>query len=112
MDLPFMMRGTRTLKIKETDRIFALEQEMKKLGFLINADPLGTWISWNGEKSPEVPRIKTIKTYQDHRMALAFSPAALRFPGLVIEDPGVVNKSYPGFWQDLGSTGFSIEEMD
>ena len=112
MDLPFMMRGTRTLKIKETDRIFALEQEMKKLGFLINADPLGTWISWNGEKSPEVPRIKTIKTYQDHRMALAFSPAALRFPGLVIEDPGVVNKSYPGFWEDLGSTGFSIEEMD
>lgn len=112
LDLPFMMKGTRTLKIKETDRILALQQEIAKLGYRLDAGTVGEWISWNGEKSPDIPRVKQIKTYQDHRMAMAFAPAALCFEGLIIEDPGVVNKSYPGFWKDLETTGFRIGDPD
>ncbi len=109
LDLPFHMTGTSTLKIKETDRILALQAEMGKLGIPIDADPHGRWISWNGTKSKEVPAVKQIKTYQDHRMAMAFSPATLRYPGLIIEDPDVVHKSYPGFWKDLESVGFRTD---
>ena len=112
VDLPFHMSGTRTLKIKETDRIHALQVEIKKLGIVLETDPGGAWISWDGEKTSDVPQIKQIKTYHDHRMAMAFSPAAIKYPGLIIEDPGVVNKSYPGFWKDLESTGFSLKELD
>ncbi len=112
VDLPFYMSGTRTLKIKETDRIHALQVEIKKLGIVLKADPGGAWISWDGEKTSDVPQIKQIKTYHDHRMAMAFSPAAIKHPELIIEDPGVVNKSYPGFWKDLESTGFSLKELD
>ena len=112
IDIPFIMRGTRTLMIKETNRILALREEMQKLGILIESDTNGNWISWEGEKTPEGTGTKQIKTYQDHRMAMAFGPAAIKYPGLVIEDPGVVNKSYPGFWKDLKTAGFSLEELD
>ncbi len=110
VDLPFRMTGCTTLKIKETDRIHALQVEMRKLGIVIKADPGGEWISWDGEKTSGISR--QIKTYQDHRMAMAFSIAAIKHPGLIIEDPGVVNKSYPGFWKDLESTGFRLKELD
>ncbi|MFC2113264.1 3-phosphoshikimate 1-carboxyvinyltransferase [Bacteroidota bacterium] len=109
LDIPFRMTGTTTLKIKETDRINALQTEIRKLGILIETDPNGAWISWDGKKSPNIPGDIQIKTYQDHRMAMAFAPAAVIFPGLVIEDPGVVNKSYPGFWKDLEMVGFDIQ---
>ncbi|MFC2080988.1 3-phosphoshikimate 1-carboxyvinyltransferase [Bacteroidota bacterium] len=112
IDLPFQMKGTRTLKIKETDRINALQVEMRKLGIVISADPGGSWISWEGKKTSEIPQIKQIKTYQDHRMAMAFSPAALKHPGLIIDDPEVVDKSYPGFWKDLESTGFILKKLN
>lgn len=112
LGLPFRMRGTRTLKIKETDRVLALQAEMKKLGIVLNAGQEGESISWDGRKRVEPALPIQIRTYQDHRMAMAFAPAVLRFPGLIIEDPGVVNKSYPGFWEDLRRTGFSLEELD
>jgi len=112
LDIPFRMSGTRTLKIKETDRIHALQVEMRKLGILLDADPGGDWISWDGGKTSDISQIKKIQTYHDHRMAMAFSPAAIKHPGLIIEDPGVVEKSYPGFWKDLESTGFKLKERD
>ncbi len=112
LGLPFHMTGTRTLKIKETDRVFALQAEMRKMGILLEADPGGSWIAWDGEKRTSSAEIKQIKTYQDHRMAMAFSPAAIPFPGLIIEDPDVVRKSYPGFWGDLQSVGFTIEKLE
>ena len=110
--LPFTMRGTRTLRIKETDRILALQNEMKKLGVIIEADPKGEWISWDGETDAVNTAEVQIKTYQDHRMAMAFSPAAMQYPGLIIEDPGVVHKSYPNFWEDLKQVGFNRSELD
>jgi 3-phosphoshikimate 1-carboxyvinyltransferase len=53
-----------------------------------------------------------IETYQDHRMAMAFAPAAIKFPGLIIKDPGVVHKSYPAFWTDLESVGFKLKKLN
>ncbi|MDR1666261.1 MAG: 3-phosphoshikimate 1-carboxyvinyltransferase [Bacteroidales bacterium] len=105
-NIPFRFSGVRTLRVKETDRIAALRNELLKLGFILSA-PHPDIIEWNGEKQPPQKEI-TIATYHDHRMAMAFAPAAMIFPGIRIENPGVVSKSYPNFWKDLATAGFSI----
>ena len=111
LGIPFRMTGTKTLKIKETDRIVALQRELRKLGFILDADPAGSWIAWDGVRS-EPSASPQIDTYQDHSMAMAFAAASIRFPGLVINEPGVVHKSYPGFWKDLESVGFLISRLN
>ncbi len=107
LGVPFHFRGLSTLKIKETDRIEALKAEMQKLGFVIH-DINGCELVWDGERC-EPDYADGIDTYEDHRMALAFAPAALRFPGLRINSPGVVTKSYPSYWDDLRDSGFLIQ---
>ena len=108
MGIPFLFTGLQTLKIKETDRIEALKNEMKKLGYLLY-DSENSILEWNGERcEPEVDPV--IKTYEDHRMAMAFAPAAMKLEHIHIAHPKVVTKSYPRFWDDLKSVGFSIEE--
>lgn len=108
MGIPFMFTGLQTLKIKETDRIEALKNEMKKLGYLLY-DSDDSILEWNGERcEPEADPV--IKTYEDHRMAMAFAPAAIKLDHINIAHPKVVTKSYPRFWDDLKSVGFSIEE--
>lgn len=107
-DIPFTFTGLASLKIKETDRIEALKAEMKKLGYLIKDENNNT-LRWEGERC--TPSLQPIDTYEDHRMALAFAPAACRFPGLRINNPGVVSKSYPHYWDDLRKAGFNIEEV-
>jgi 3-phosphoshikimate 1-carboxyvinyltransferase len=109
-DRPFHFTGTQTLQIKETDRIAALDSELQKLGILISYDPAGRWMSWDGCKKKLDSPGEPIKTYQDHRMAMAFATASLRFPGMYIEDPLVVSKSYPTFWSDLEKVGFEISK--
>jgi 3-phosphoshikimate 1-carboxyvinyltransferase len=107
----FYVSGTQTLQIKETERISALKKELQKLGVNLSFDKKGKWISWDGKKNnPEHTEV-SICTYQDHRMAMAFAPAAIRYPGLIIEDPNVVSKSYPGFWKDLEQVGFKINKV-
>lgn len=108
LDIPFTFTGLASLKIKETDRIEALKAEMKKLGYLIKDENHNT-LRWEGERC--TPSLQPIDTYEDHRMALAFAPAACRFPGLRINNPGVVSKSYPHYWDDLRKAGFNIEEV-
>lgn len=108
LDIPFTFTGLASLKIKETDRIEALKAEMKKLGYLIKDENNNT-LRWEGERC--TPSLQPINTYEDHRMALAFAPAACRFPGLRINNPGVVSKSYPHYWDDLRKAGFNIEEV-
>ncbi len=108
LDIPFTFTGLASLKIKETDRIEALKAEMKKLGYLIKDENDNT-LRWEGERC--TPSLQPIDTYEDHRMALAFAPAACRFPGLRINNPGVVSKSYPHYWDDLRKAGFNIEEV-
>lgn len=107
MDIPFHFTGLESLKIKETDRMEALKTEMRKLGYIIR-DVDGKELLWDGERCEA--SLAPIDTYEDHRMALAFAPAAFKFPGLRINNPQVVSKSYPLFWQHLESVGFTIEQ--
>lgn len=109
MGRPFRITGLRTLRIKETDRLEALRIELRKLGYVVKVVGDDA-ISWHfettaAEASPH------ISTYHDHRMAMAFAPAAIRFPGLIIDDAQVVSKSYPLFWEHLRQAGFKIEEV-
>ncbi|MDP4276777.1 MAG: 3-phosphoshikimate 1-carboxyvinyltransferase [Bacteroidota bacterium] len=105
---PFRLTGLQTLRIKETDRIHALMAESEKLGYLIKETSPGT-LEWQGERCATVPGIE-IETYDDHRMAMAFAPAAFIRDGLIIRHPEVVSKSYPGFWHDLQTAGFTIAQ--
>ena len=100
------LTGLHTLKIKETDRLEALRIEMTKLGANISVtnDSL-TLIATKDINS----NIK-IATYNDHRMAMAFAPLALKVP-IIIENAEVVSKSYPDFWEDLKILGFGIESI-
>lgn len=107
-NIPFMFTGLQTLRIKETDRIAALKNELKKLGYVLR-DTGDTILEWDGERCEPDPN-PIIKTYEDHRMAMAFAPAAIKIPDLIIDKPGVVSKSYPQYWEDLRSVGFEIEE--
>ncbi|MCI7489918.1 MAG: 3-phosphoshikimate 1-carboxyvinyltransferase [Bacteroidales bacterium] len=109
MGRPFRITGLRTLRIKETDRLEALRTELRKLGYVVKVEGDDA-ISWHfettaAEASPH------ICTYHDHRMAMAFAPAAIRFPGLIIDDAQVVSKSYPLFWEHLRQAEFKIEEV-
>jgi 3-phosphoshikimate 1-carboxyvinyltransferase len=108
LDIPFHFKGLSTLKIKETDRIAALKKEMLKLGYVIH-DLNDSELYWDGERC-EPDLAAGIDTYEDHRMALAFAPFALKQPGLIINNPQVVTKSYPKFWDDLKSCGFAVIE--
>jgi 3-phosphoshikimate 1-carboxyvinyltransferase len=105
-DIPFHFEGLQSLRIKETDRITALQQEMRKLGYVINS-PSDSEIAWIGEKCPEESD-PIISTYEDHRMAMAFAPVCLKRNTIKIREPQVVGKSYPGFWNDLKQAEFKI----
>ena len=107
LDIPFRFTGLQSLKIKETDRIFALKTELRKLGYLLQ-DAQDSILIWDGERcQPEAQPV--IQTYEDHRMAMAFAPAALRFPEIRIAEPQVVSKSYPTYWENLQQAGFLPE---
>ena len=107
----FRISGLQTLRIKETDRIAALQKELLKYGFVLTAEGDDV-LQWNGEMSrqPVVPEHVSIDTYDDHRMAMAFAPIALVKGSVVINSPEVVSKSYPSFWEDMKSAGFNIEK--
>ncbi len=107
MGIPFHFKGLQTLKIKETDRIEALKTELGKLGFVVH-DHHDSELSWDGTRC--APAADTaIDTYDDHRIALSFAPVCLR-QTVTINNPQVVTKSYPHFWNDLRKTGFIITE--
>jgi 3-phosphoshikimate 1-carboxyvinyltransferase len=97
--------GLHTLKIKETDRLEALKNELTKLGANVSV----TNDSLNLEASNFIHSDVKIATYQDHRMAMAFAPLALKVP-ITIENADVVSKSYPTFWEDLEKFGFQISK--
>ena len=107
--IPFHFKGLSTLKIKETDRIKALKTEMRKLGYVLQ-DHNNSELIWDGERCD--PSFEQgIDTYEDHRMALAFAPYALLHDKLIINNPQVITKSYPHYWEDLRLAGFTIEEL-
>ena len=110
--IPFHFRGLLTLKIKETDRILALKEELLKLGARLT-EPLNGELAWDGTLDQKlINNPPLIKTYHDHRMALAFAPAAMIYPQIIINNPQVITKSYPGYWDDLNKVGFKIGESN
>lgn len=100
--------GLETLKIKETDRILALQNELGKMGVKL-IEKGQTYKLDCSQKF--IPERMFIHTYDDHRMAMAFAPLALVIPELEIEDSLVVEKSYPAFWTDLEKVGFEIKDI-
>ncbi len=108
LGVTFHFTGLASLRIKETDRLVALQRELRKLGFIIqiiNNEEL----LWDGSICE--PSMEPIDTYEDHRMAMAIAPLAVKFPGLRINNPEVVTKSYPDFWKDLRKASFTINNI-
>ena len=105
----FSFKGLESLRIKETDRIAALITELKKMGKQLICEGEGELYYSPTDDAP-AQSSKVISTYNDHRMALAFAPAALRFPHLSIAHPEVVAKSYPTYWTHLSELTQAAEE--
>ena len=109
------LTGLHTLKIKETDRLVALKTEIEKLGGSVDITDKSLHLKPNTLFQPGAGSLasgcpnEAIATYNDHRMAMAFAPLALKTP-IVIEDAEVVSKSYPTFWSDLERIGFKISK--
>ncbi|MEZ6319270.1 MAG: hypothetical protein R3B49_11055 [Phycisphaerales bacterium] len=102
-----MFRGVRTLRVKETDRIAAMQAELAKIGVEVrpdlngDADALSITPPARGvDCTPTAERVE-FDTYDDHRMAMSLALIGLRRPNVWIRDPGCVAKTYPGFWADL-----------
>ena len=99
------LHGLHTLKIKETDRLEALKVELTKMGAIVSI----TKDSFHLKKSSEIKSNITIETYNDHRMAMAFTPLAICKP-IIINNPDVVSKSFPDFWDHLKGMNFLISK--
>jgi 3-phosphoshikimate 1-carboxyvinyltransferase len=100
------LQGLHTLKIKETDRLEALEKELTKLGAIISITNNSLYL----EKSLRINKNISIKTYEDHRMAMAFTPLSLRVP-IIILNAEVVTKSYQQFWSHMKKIGVILKEL-
>lgn len=98
--------GLESLRIKETDRIAALQHELRKIGADLREDDAAHWTLL---PSASLPSSATFQTYKDHRMAMAFAPLATLM-NVEIENPSVVRKSYPRFWEDVKNFGFEVKE--
>ena len=112
MGVPFHFTGLESLKIKETDRIVALKNEMAKLGFDLE-DRNDSELLWDGRRralTAEEYDSVAIDTYEDHRMAMAFAPVALVNGSIRINNPHVVSKSYPRYWDNLLAAGFQFKQ--
>ena len=109
LGIPFLFKGVQSLKIKETDRLAALQKELHKLGFVLTIQN-GDTLAWDRKRCASLPS-PMIATYDDHRMAMSFAPLSLCFAeGIAIVEPDVVSKSYLSFWEDLRKAGFLIGE--
>ena len=109
LNIPFHFDGLQTLRIKESDRIYALIDELAKLGYTLTSNGVDT-LDWDGSYTP-VKKVKdvVISTYKDHRMAMAFAPIALKLEQIKIDDPMVVTKSYPQYWAHLKQVGMKVK---
>jgi 3-phosphoshikimate 1-carboxyvinyltransferase len=105
LGIPFKLTGLHTLKIKETDRLSALKAEIEKFGTKVNITKDSLWVNTIKPFNAGV----SVDTYNDHRMAMAFAPLALK-TSFYINNPNVVSKSYPEFWTHLQQIGFQIKK--
>ncbi len=100
--------GLHSLRIKETDRIAAMQTELAKVGGSLTSEDNENFVL--AKHDGNFPESVEIDTYHDHRMAMAFAPLAAKVPNLVIKDPKVVGKSYPTFWDDVKQVGIEVVE--
>lgn len=106
--IPFRFTGLRSLRIKESDRLEALRTELAKLGYELHITTDHS-LEWHGLRhTPHT--VEPIDCHADHRMAMAFAPAATLHPGLRLRGAQCVTKSYPRFWHDLRAAGFTIDQ--
>lgn len=105
LGIPYVFTGVANLRHKECDRLAALQEGLDQLGVIAEAG--ADTFAWEGERHP-IMTMPEIDPRGDHRIAMAFAVASLALPGIVIKDPGVVDKSYPGFFDDLTAAGFTI----
>lgn len=103
--LKFKFTGIGHLRHKESDRILSVQTELEKIGFALESGP--DWMTWKGSRTP-VGENELIETYNDHRIAMAFAVAATRLPYLSISDPGVVDKSFADFWNQMKRAGMQV----
>ena len=102
------LSGLKNLRIKESDRLQSLKIELTKCGFDIEVKEDDSLHIKHHTINIQSSTINRFQTYNDHRMAMAFAPLALIFDEVLIENPDVVEKSYPHFWSDLASAGFEL----
>jgi 3-phosphoshikimate 1-carboxyvinyltransferase len=102
--------GLKSLRIKETNRLRALENEFRKLGLDLKPDSPSDLIPMIEFSNPQFKSNNDLKieTYGDHRMAMTFAPLSVKLGNIKIENPDVVSKSYPQFWENLASLGFEL----
>lgn len=110
LNIPARLTGLSGLRIKETDRLSALVSELTKTGYRVHAEK-GSDLVIAGNQPVSGDDKIVIHTYNDHRMAMAFAPLAFKTGKIGIDNPAVVRKSYPGFWNDLKSAGFRFENF-
>lgn len=108
LNIPFKFTGLQTLKVKETDRIVALKNELNKFGYII--ETTDSSIQWTATNSDAIDNL-SVATYNDHRMAMSFAPLCLLQENIVIENAEVVSKSYPLFWEHLNSIGITQTQL-
>jgi 3-phosphoshikimate 1-carboxyvinyltransferase len=109
LQTPFRFSGLQTLKVKETDRIIALQNECKKIE--IELKVTNDSIKWSAEQSIKKEISTSIATYNDHRMAMSFATLSILLDDIIIEDANVVSKSYPQFWEHLKTIGINHTQL-
>lgn len=107
LKVPFVLRGLDSLVFKESDRINATASVLAGMGYGVHTNGR-SFMSWDGKACAGGGNL-SVKTFGDHRMAMSFAPLCMMGRDVLIEDAGVVSKSYPGFWTDLARAGFSVE---
>lgn len=107
LGVPATFTGVESLRIKETDRTAALQKELAKFDVQFREGTDGAWMLTGRS---QCNAMRTIDTYEDHRMAMSFAPLALAHAQVAIEEPMVVKKSYPSFWFDMARLGFALSE--
>jgi len=104
--------GLKTLRVKETDRIAALQNELNKLGYGVEVVDDQIFLKGTLSKNKSDQSSVIVKCYDDHRMAMSFATLALLRNDIILDEPEVVKKSYPGFWKDMEMAGFFYRDKD
>lgn len=105
--VPFKLDGVAALRHKESDRLAVLRDEMEKLGVSLIIENYDNTLRWDGKRMPIV-ELPTFSSHGDHRIAMSLAAVSIFLPGIVITGAECVEKSYPGFWDDLRSAGFTL----